>query len=484
MKKQIITVIGLTTLLVNQSFGQFSATPGLLTTAQSIGANVGIGTGTPNAKLEVLSTANQFRLSNTGTIFNDFNTNASGYLTVMPSNATTSRIGLNITAPAVGFHSNMGIARFSDPGSTTRGFQITPNYTTPSGDLPAGTVVLTPITTSGEGLSFASSGAGTAGVKLGAYAYNGLGWKSVWETANVSSGFPNLLLVKSGGNVGIGTASPVSKLEINANIGTTPDAFTIKDGTTVGFNVKPNGNTSMGNVVEIGFPTTDLNTNLNIKTTNGANTKAISVKNSINNEVFYIGCDGRTIINTQPTPSGFPASGLQINQNGTSGGIGLDVKLTNPNIYAINTNLTVKNDNQTVIRVINETYFTGANTRFQVKGNGATYIGAKVAFGNHSDALLSVYGKALFTSIYVNTSSAVWADYVFEKNYKLAPLAEVEEFYKKHKHLPDFKTAKEYENEGVNVIETQALLLKKVEELTIYIVELEKQVQQLQQSKK
>ena len=45
--------------------------------------NVGIGTGSsviPNAKLEILNTANQFRLSNTSTIFNDFNTNALGYL--------------------------------------------------------------------------------------------------------------------------------------------------------------------------------------------------------------------------------------------------------------------------------------------------------------------------------------------------------------------------------------------------------------------
>lgn len=242
------------------------------------------------------------------------------------------------------------------------------------------------------------------------------------------------------------------------------------------------GKVIIGKNLEIGYVNTDVNTNLNIKTANGTNTKAISVKNYLDNEVFYIAADGRTIINTQAIPAGLPSSGLLINQNGTQASIGLDVKLTAPNAFSINTNLTLQNDNQTAIRVINESYLTGANTRFQVMGNGATYIGEKKAFGNHSGALLSVYGKALFKSIYVSTSAAVWADYVFEKDYKLMPLNELEAFYKTNKHLPEIPSAKEVEKEMIDVAKMESLLLKKIEELTIYIVELEKEVKSIKEA--
>lgn len=69
-----------------------------------------------------------------------------------------------------------------------------------------------------------------------------------------------------------------------------------------------------------------------------------------------------------------------------------------------------------------------------------------------------------------------WADYVFEDSYKLPTLKEVEEFIKKHKHLPDVASAKEIEKEGLDVGENQAVLLKKIEELTLYLIDMQKQI--------
>jgi hypothetical protein len=73
-----------------------------------------------------------------------------------------------------------------------------------------------------------------------------------------------------------------------------------------------------------------------------------------------------------------------------------------------------------------------------------------------------------------------WSDYVFDEDYDLMSLSEVESFIKENKHLPDVPSAEEVKKEGIDVAEMNATLLKKVEELTLHIIELEKKVNQLQ----
>lgn len=68
------------------------------------------------------------------------------------------------------------------------------------------------------------------------------------------------------------------------------------------------------------------------------------------------------------------------------------------------------------------------------------------------------------------------ADYVFEPDYKLMPLAEVEAFTKTNKHLPEVPSAAEIEKSGLDLAKMNLLLLKKVEELTLHTIELEKRL--------
>jgi hypothetical protein len=68
-----------------------------------------------------------------------------------------------------------------------------------------------------------------------------------------------------------------------------------------------------------------------------------------------------------------------------------------------------------------------------------------------------------------------WPDYVFSKNYKLKPLNEVDQFIKTNNHLPDMPSAKDVEEKGLDIGKTQAALLKKIEELTLYVIELKKE---------
>jgi len=78
-------------------------------------------------------------------------------------------------------------------------------------------------------------------------------------------------------------------------------------------------------------------------------------------------------------------------------------------------------------------------------------------------------------------SAGGWADYVFRKDYKLRSLEEVEEHIAEKGHLPNIPSATEVEKNGINLGEMDAKLLEKIEELTLYVIQLNKEVKELKQ---
>ncbi|MEQ8575804.1 MAG: cell surface protein, partial [Fulvivirga sp.] len=66
-------------------------------------------------------------------------------------------------------------------------------------------------------------------------------------------------------------------------------------------------------------------------------------------------------------------------------------------------------------------------------------------------------------------------DYVFEEDYPLSSLSEIESYIKANKHLPEVPSAAQMKEEGVNIVQMQMLLLKKVEELTLHVIDLKKE---------
>jgi hypothetical protein len=75
------------------------------------------------------------------------------------------------------------------------------------------------------------------------------------------------------------------------------------------------------------------------------------------------------------------------------------------------------------------------------------------------------------------------ADYVFEEDYQLPSLTEVENFIKENKHLPNIPSAEEFKTNGYKVGDMDEMLLRKIEEMTLYIIELQKQIDELKQQK-
>jgi hypothetical protein len=83
---------------------------------------------------------------------------------------------------------------------------------------------------------------------------------------------------------------------------------------------------------------------------------------------------------------------------------------------------------------------------------------------------LAVEGKIAARELVVTLASP-WPDYVFDMDYKLPRLPEIEQYIKKNKHLPEVPSSEELKENGLSVGEMNAILLKKVEELTLHLIE-------------
>ncbi len=93
-------------------------------------------------------------------------------------------------------------------------------------------------------------------------------------------------------------------------------------------------------------------------------------------------------------------------------------------------------------------------------------------------AFLTENGEFTCRRVMVNLTSG-WSDYVFDKNYKLRSLIDVEKFITEHKHLPDVPSEKELAENGIDTEKMLSVQMKKIEELTLYTIELEKKLEAL-----
>ena len=125
-------------------------------------------------------------------------------------------------------------------------------------------------------------------------------------------------------------------------------------------------------------------------------------------------------------------------------------------------------------------FFTFASTsegtlleRMSITDNGDVLIGTtNETLGD--GYRLRVKGKIISEEIKVQLQ-ALWPDYVFHENYRLKPLHEVEAYIQEHKHLPDIPAAAEIQQSGLEVGEMQRKMMEKIEELTLYMIELKKE---------
>jgi len=109
----------------------------------------------------------------------------------------------------------------------------------------------------------------------------------------------------------------------------------------------------------------------------------------------------------------------------------------------------------------------GNAVQFIIRGDGNVGIGT-----SNPTTKLAVNGTIRCQEVLVEATP--WPDYVFAKDYKLKSINEVDTYIKANNHLPDMPAASEVEQNGVKLSELNTKLLQKVEELTLYIIELNK----------
>lgn len=197
-----------------------------------------------------------------------------------------------------------------------------------------------------------------------------------------------------------------------------------------------------------------------------------------NNGILFLADDGTIGMGTY-----FPTTRLTLD---AWNGDGLKAITDNSNSKAISLNL--KNSSQQL-----QEYFS-------IMGNGYTQLniynvgtmpapgGSPRAFtirdvANSKDLfVVNANGKTYAREVEISLIST-FPDYVFEKSYNLKSIEEVEEYIVNNKHLPGFENAQYYEKNGINVNEMFIKQQEKIEELTLYIIELKKELKALKNQK-
>jgi hypothetical protein len=303
------------------------------------------------------------------------------------------------------------------------------------------------------------------------------------------------------GNVGIGTTSPSSKLDIFNTLSgahtTNSSLFRTADLYNAGANgqffqiIGAGNGTSATNISLIsnwGYlslgaradasatPTNFLNIlangNVGIGTTSPVSLFSV-VGGAVNLGTNFGQYTLATVDNTSTSPFAAGANLLGLYAGDfmlrSYWGVSIDLNdgLQGDNGAATNTRIP-----QTASFTVNSrTSSTSFTPLFVVRNNGNVLIG-KTSQTNTSYKL-DVAGTVRANAVTVNTSGA---DFVFESTYKLFPLTDLKKYIDQNHHLPEIASAQEMQAHGLNVGENQTKLLQKVEELTLYLIDQNKQL--------
>jgi len=272
--------------------------------------------------------------------------------------------------------------------------------------------------------------------------------------------------VTESGNVGIGTSTGITeKLYVSGNVLSTGDflsgsgLFNVNS-TTSNFSLKLNTTTRLTVLNSNGYvgigstattPTEQLHVGGNILSSGNLGLGATP------SQKLHIS-GGNVLIDNAGTPTIYTGTGaselnrylLLMNSSGTSSTSGLKAG--------------------GVLVADATTYANPGKNDLVVKGK----VAINTASSNYT---LGVNGKIGARDLQIEGTS--WSDYVFADDYELPTLQEVEKYIREHKHLSEIPSEAEVKENGYSVKDLDVVLLKKVEELTLYVIEQQKQIDDL-----
>ncbi|MEL6987358.1 MAG: hypothetical protein AAGK97_05960, partial [Bacteroidota bacterium] len=299
--------------------------------------------------------------------------------------------------------------------------------------------------------------------------YDGGGWKSLTVggagDTDWTQGTNRIFNVPD--NVGVGTSNPNAKLEVlssTENNGVdaifkilTPDEFNFPNPPIPGYEMLFDANEIDVNGLGLGFSHmyVQSNSNGNLYLTEGGGTVYAQ---GTTNGPFKMLVEGNDNVVTQDADRG-----------------ALAIRTAN------STGIMLLDNNE-----IDVSDFEGQNDHLFVQSNtnGNTYLvtgGGKIGVGTTNipaDYRMALDGNLIAEEVRVQLSGD-WPDYVFEEDYQLQSLAKVESYIEKQGHLPGVPSAKVVEQEGHHLGAIQRTLLEKIEELTLYTIQQQKEIETL-----
>jgi len=355
---------------------------------------------------------------------------------------------------------------------------------------------------------------------------------------NVSIGYASLLSANSSNNIAIGyyTATNLTGGEKNIFIGdqTAVNLLTGDFNTIIGkvtFNNVPSTPTAAGNntsktviladgngsqrffIHENGYAGIGLGNNQipqnRLELGNGLlGTSGLRFRNytsasntvASNGKVLTVNASGDVVLTTDvgsgATTQIQAGSNVTVTGNGVVGNpYIISSTASNCNLYscdgAINTSLGGINNPNSGLRTVtmgNNNLFFQTNTNND--GFGRVYIGTSIANNGNSLGFPNITADSRFRLLVEGgimservkvalRSTNNWADYVFANDYKLMPLNEVESFINKNNHLPGIESAETIAKEGLDLGDMQAKQMAKIEELTLYVIQQNKEIEEL-----
>ncbi len=227
------------------------------------------------------------------------------------------------------------------------------------------------------------------------------------------------------------------------------------------------------------------NRSINYQPAQGSIPEILSFGSSPNNSIFSIGSCTTPYLNTQLN---YQFNGtIQLYGNSYSGGnlnileVGFDG--ANAIIDATGTSTDPIANRLLLNYICGHDVFVGNNTSGDLTANHDFYTYGKVGIGDTyipTNYRMAVNGKIICEEVFVKLRSA-WPDYVFKSDYKLMSLSELKKFINKNGHLPELKSQSEIEQDnGITLGENQSLIVKKIEELTLYIIQQDEKIEKLQ----
>lgn len=346
----------------------------------------------------------------------------------------------------------------------------------------------------------------------------------VWKEISTFTGLEvsgNNIIQTTSGNFGIGTNSPQAKLDVNGSMKVSGELLSpqgIKFGSSAGIFYDNVNGLSM---LSYGRPSTGLRAIpcavppsswvnmfggilqvygtepncglLNFQTWTGGSSIDASIEGNVGTGRLLLNyfCGNSTYINTGTN------GGDVVMTAYATGKVGIGMEAQTEKLEIGNGNILVKGpgnfnatENEAFVFLGDRNHYiktkrgTGVTINTYGAGTGIFLQEGTGNVGIGTDLTSNTRGYKLAVNGYIRAKEVVvetgWSDFVFAPSYKLMSLENVEKYIARNNHLPDVPSAEDISTNGLKVAEVQTIMMQKIEELTLYIIEQNKKLEELQ----